>query len=361
MLAYSKSRIISAMLLSGMMLFGAGASDNKDPFAAYRNFEKKPLDLKGEKLEHFDEEALLLREKLTLDLSRKERAILAGLHFVLNFVDADKHFKFLFPDFLLLMHAMSHSHGRVHQKEVAKAIIKKALKRGYAHLKEFFPQDEMAGWRFSGIFPVLAHYPEEEKRYFEFYKQQWPRIKDSKAPDARVLREAMARSEYKELFNFLVFSSFPHWYLHKVKTPPVPMPEDKYPSYLKAFEEFTYKDHAYNSTQFRNLGYLATHIPLILTNYGEYPLKDSLNAKKAEDYINASFEKARLAGDFDLYAEYIQCLKMYGKDARTSELEDFLYDLQRPDGSWGSDRDFKKNAYTAIHPSGAAMMALNQP
>lgn len=361
MLNNTKPRFILAMLLSGIMLLMAASTDKEDPFQSYRDFTRGPLNIEAKKLNHFDEEAALIRQKLKLNLSKKERTILAGLHWALNLADDDKKFKFLFSDFLLLMHAMSHSHGRMHQAEVVDAILKKALARGYSSLSEYYPNDEEGGWRFSGIFPVLADYPAWQKRYFAFYEKQWPRLSESKAPGVNEFSESMTKRNYKEIFNFLVFSSFPHWYLQKVKKPPVVLPEGNFPLYIKAFEQFTYKNHEIADPDFRNLGYLATHIPLVLTNYGEFRLEDSINARKAGAYIKASFEKARELGDFDLYAEYIQCLKMYNKGLANKAYDNFLYGLQRPDGSWGSKRDFTTNAYTAIHPTGAALMALNQP
>src|SRR6185436_2404269 len=111
-------------------------------------------------------------------------------------------------------------------------------------------------------------------------------------------------------------------------------PKDSFPEYLKAFEKFIYQDHQIEDPRFRDLGYLATHIPLVLTNYGEYELNNSMNAKNAKAYIESSFEKTRQLGDFDLFAEYIQSLKMFNpKDRRIKDLERFIYSLQRPDGS----------------------------
>ena len=353
-------RLISAVILLGLLAQNISYADN-DPYFAYREVNKKPLDIKAKELKHFAKEEELIRQKLELKLSQRERAILAGLHWILTLADDDANFKFLFNDFMLLMNALRNSNGREHQKEVVEAISKKALKRGLLHLNELYDTEEMAGWHFIGLFPIIVHYPDLEQGYFAFYKRQWPKFSLKKSPTLAEFNETMKDLDYQGIFEVLVSTSFPHYYIKENQTPKVPMPEDKFPQYMKELEKFNYIDYPIKDTQFRNLGYLATHIPLVLTNYGEFPLKDGINTKKAREYIEKSFEKVWELGEFDLFAEYIQCLKMFQpNDSRIKKLEDFIYSLQRSDGSWGSERDFKTNAYTAIHPSGAALMALNQ-
>lgn len=349
-------------VLAAVSFSVAYAQYKYDPFSAYKDFIKKPLAIKSKKLKHFGEEEQLIREKLKLDISQRERSILAGLHWIIVFADDEKNFKALFPDFMLLMDKMANSGDRIHQKEVAQAIIRKGFSRAYGLLTEWFDNSENAGWSFIGLFPLLINYPDLAKDYFAYYKKQWPDMSSKQSPPVKDFTDAMEDNNYKGLFDILVFTSFPHYYLKKAHNSPVSLPVDKFPQYLKAFEQFTYPEHQKEDPQFRNLGYLATHVPLVLTNYGEYALKQSLNAQKAQAYIESSFEKARQLGDFDLFAEYIQCLKIFNaQDPRIKELEKFIYSFQRPDGSWGSHKDFTTNAYTAIHPSGAALMALNQP
>lgn len=356
-------RAFSALLILGLATFLVGYARYKyDPFSAYRDFVKKPVEIKPKNLKHFAMEEQLIRDKLKLELSKKERSILSGLHWVITLVDDEKNFKPLFADFLLLMDALSNSHGRINQKEVVMAISKRTLTIGQGQLKEIFKSDPDSGWRYIGLFPILTKYPEFESSYFDFYKKQWPNLNTDQAPPVKEFQKAMAKLEYQELFNFLVITSFPHYYRQKAKELPFLLPDDRFPEYLKEFENFSYQEHPINDPQFRSLGYLATHVPLVLTNYGEYELSEGVNMQKVQDYLKASFENARKLGDFDLFAEYIQCQKMYGPDdsPQVKDLEKFIFDLQRPDGSWGSKRDFTTVPYTAIHPSGAALMALNQ-
>lgn len=357
------NNLLRSLVLFSTLVFISGIGVTKsDPFEEYRDFVKGPLVVKYQDLKNFKEEEKLIREKLTLNLSKKERAILSGLHWIVCLIDDEKKFKPLFSDFLLLMESLRNSHGRVHQREAINAIIKKSLALGLKDLDEIFPDMELAGWRFLGLLALLEEYPLLKKEYIKFYDKRYPYLNTASSPPISDFKEAMNNSDYKELFDYLVMTSFAHHSARKVKDQNITMPKNRFKDYLKEFENFDYKDHPISDMQFRGLGYLATHIPLVLTNYGELLLKDGINTNKVKNYIESSFKKAYELGDFDLFAEYILCLKIFDpKDKRILELEGFLYDLQRPDGSWGSEKDFTTNAYTAIHPSGAALMALNMP
>lgn len=358
-----RSRAIAILSILGLITISIGYAQYRyDPFAQYRDFVKKPLLIKPTPLKHFANEERLIREKLKLDLVPKERSILSGLHWVLGLTDDEKKFKELFPDFMLLIDSLSHGHGRVHQEEAARAISKRALSMSLDKLSDLFDDKPESGWRFLGLLPVVSQYPELLKGYLDFYQKQWPKLNEDEPPSAKEFQKAVDEKRYQDLFDALVITSFPHYYRVKIKDSTVPLPPDRFPEYLKAYESIIYKDHPIEDRDFRTLGYLVTHIPMVLTNYGEYKLPKGVNADKAKAYMESSFKKAHKLGDFDMFAEYILCLKMFGPDdsPHIKELEKFIYGLQRPDGSWGSQRDFTTSAYTAIHPTGAALMALNQ-
>lgn len=358
---FNAIRILGAVFAFGLILISISyASYKKDPFMANRDFVKKPLSIGPKKLVHYAKEEQLIREKLAGKLSTKERSILSGLHWVLGLMDEDKNFKNILSDFLLMTNSLTNSRGRLHQQEVAIAIGRTSLLRAKKHLPEIFDKEEDSAWRFLQLLPILSKYPDLQTVYFEFYKKQWPNFSKTEVLEVKEFIKDMHTQSYQNLFDSLVITSFPHYYRMKFQNLPVEVPEDKFPDYIKQFEQFTYQEHPIEDPKFRILGYLATHVPLVLTNYCEYAPKNNVNMRKVKKYVDESFGKAHDLGDFDLYVEYILCKKMFGAHAsEVKTLEKFIYNLQRPDGSWGNKNDFATSSYTAIHPTGAALMSLN--
>lgn len=357
-------RIATALFVVSLTIAAGYAYHKRDPFFAYRALSKKPLQIKAQPLTHYGDEEKLIREKLKLDISHREKVILSGLHWLITYMDKDDHFDFVFCDFVMLMHKLSNSDTRIHQGEIAKSIIKTTLSRGEKNLDSIFAKDERGRFQLIYVFDVLTHYPEFQASYYRFYKENFPSI-DLNKIDGKNFSIDIKTANYQNLFMTLVQYSFLNYFLEKEKTTDLVLPPNNFEKYLKEFEQFEYiKDHPPQSPQFRQLGYLATHVILVLTNYGERPIVlNDVNTKKAQDYIEHSLEMVQNdLSDFDLFAEYVQSLKILnpGRDSRVKDLEQIIFDLQRPDGSWGSARDFKTNPYTAIHPGGAALMALNQ-
>jgi hypothetical protein len=351
------------ILASITLWLGYSEAQKNDPFASYRDFVKKPLNITAPPLvKHYEHEEKLIREKLKLKLSQKERSILAGLHWILGLVDNDEEFAFLFPDFMLFMDKMSDCEDRIHQKEIVNLVIKTSFARAEKQLDKLFKDEDMARWRLIGLLPILLKHPEFISSYTDFYAKKWPNNTQEFKDKNASFSQALKNNNYKALFDYLVWPSFLHYYLAESKNNKILLPNDKFPEYLEEFKKFNYQVHDIRDPGFRDLGYLATHVVLALSNYGLVPLTQSDNSRKVHDYILSSFDKARELGDFDLFAEYIYCLKILEpqKNPGIEKLEQFLYDLQRPDGSWGSEKDFQTNPYTAIHPGGAALMALNQ-
>ena len=151
------------------------------------------------------------------------------------------------------------------------------------------------------------HYPKFEAAYRDFYHPQF-----SFNDEGFNFQKALDSKSYQEMYEHLVYTSFLHYYLAKAKTPISRLPADSFLEDLKKLEQFEYKqDYAVKSDEFVQLGYLATHVLLVLTNYGQMAIKDGVNTRKAADYIIATFGKVRdQLGYLDLFAEYIQGLKI---------------------------------------------------
>lgn len=356
-----KSLLCSLSTTLGILsstLYASSMPDQEDSFAAYRDFSPDAAAPSERTLVHYSEADKLIEASLQKHLSKKEASILRALHWLIGFVDNNENFDSIAPYFFLLLHEMTASKGRVYQKRVAEHILKTSLTRAQKRLHKIYPNNTTGKNNFIGVLQILLEYPEYQAPYFEFYH----RTMNFKS-EPFDFEKAIKSNSYQKICEHLVSASFLHYYLTKTKNPIAGLPQDTFVNDLKKFEQFRYQlNYATESLEFVQLGYLATHVLLVLTNYGQFALPNSLDARRGADYIVATFNKAKSLGYLDLFAEYIQCLKMTHRASRTSisELEDFLYELQRPDGSWGTGQTLSSDPYTAFHPTWAVITALNQ-
>ncbi|TQV88715.1 DUF6895 family protein [Aliikangiella coralliicola] len=346
-----------------------------DPYRNYRSWQFSDLinaqsvSIKPIQLNHNQNIEKRIRDALSHDLPHKEAAILSGLHWLLQFIDQDTNFNDVFSDFIILAHELSRTDIRSHQAEIAGQLLKQSLQRGQEHLDLLFPDDEEGRWDFIGLLPIIANSPEFQEPYFKFYQQQYGELPISPYRSGDMdFQQAVTNSDYEVIGDYLIDTSFLHYYLkqmseHASNTNILRLPEDNFLMYLKSFESFDYNlDHPVESDEFSDLAYLATHVVLVLTNYGEFEISPSLNNSKVNDYIEQTYPLVRhQLSDLDLLAEYLQCLKILNNedDKKIALAEQFLLSLQRKDGSWGTMSDFNGEPYIVFHPTWAVLTALN--
>lgn len=349
--------VIMFVLLVGYLRF------KHDPFFAYRAPLKK---VESESLKHFQAVDEVIKNALSLELSPRERAIILGMRFVIRFADKDVNFKFIFPSYLLLLHEMTSSEDRKYQREIAQMAVRASLLRAQKILPELYLKNESGRWQLIGILHILLKYPEYKTSFFDFFRERFGNYPATYTQNEGIsFSTAIKTRRYKILGDYLINSSFLHYYLAKINEPELVLPQDLFPRYLREFEQFDYDvTHPISDNQFIDSGFLATHVVLILTNYGEFAIKDDSNMRKAQAYLEATLNQVQHdLGYLDLLAEYVQCLKILnpGKDPRILDLEKLLLGLQRPDGSWSSWQDFKSNPYDAFHPTWSVLTAINHP
>lgn len=106
--------------------------------------------------------------------------------------------------------------------------------------------------------------------------------------------------------------------------------------------------------------YLATHVALVLTEYGRCPLRpDALG--RFGVFLREQFDSFLRAGDVELVAETADVLRQLGKtdetDAQLCSATQFLLRSQNADDSWGAWQS-AGNAYDALHKTWAAVTGL---
>ncbi len=356
-------KIALTLLLTLFFLLAMSYARPKDTFISYK---AEPKIKAAQPLKYFQKIDDLIKQALLKDLSPKEKSFLRAMSWLNRFVDEESHFKELFPYYLLLMHEVSFSEEREHQKTIARLSARMSLERAQSQLKEIYSLDEKGRWHLIGALHILPLYPEFRTHFIEYYRENYSGFPETYTHANGIsFEQAVQDRDHQISGDYLIDTSFLHYYLKKTHDQEVWWPKDLFPDYLTAFEKFDY-DLSYNvdSENFLNLGFLATHVILVLTNYGEFAIEESLNQAKAQAYIEATFDKVRFqVGNLDLLAEYGQCLKILtrGDEPRIDELEKLIFGLQHKDGSWGSAEDFSSDAYNAFHPTWAVLTALNYP
>lgn len=335
-----------------------------DALAPYRQNEPQAFVAKPRALDYYSQAEKLIASKLRLELSRKEAAILAGLYWLIGFVDKDSNFNSLASNFLLLLHEMTFSKERKHQREVAQMILKTSLACARSRLQDMYPRSLEGAWEFIALLPIIEQYPEFKPSYHEFYNKQFATLKKGEfEDDNNNYNTAIQNKNYSDIYNYLISTSFLYYYLQVTKAPIKGLPKDYFQEALIKLEPLEYDPNiSLQDPNFIQLGYLATHVLLVLTNYGQHHIKDSVNMRNAARYIRDTLDKVRYElGYLDLLAEYVQCLKIIDpSDTNITSLDNLLFDLQRSDGSWGLKQSFPADPYTVFHPTWAVLTALNQ-
>ena len=360
---YNRPSLIIVLLIAAACLSFL-ANYYQDPFRNYRPWIAQPVSLQSLELQHNQDVEILIRQKMSLDISEKEKVILGGLHWLCGFMDKDANFDDVFTDLIILLKELSRGESRNHQTEVAQLLLDQSLARGAKRLPRLFSDDEESRWDFIGILPIIADSAGHREEYLAFFRRQF-KTQQARAYQSgdTTFSQALQLEDVEAIGDYLIDTSFLHYYLMKSPNNGLNLPPNTFNQHIKAFQTYEYElGLSYDSDAFIDQAYLATHIPLVLTNYGEYDYTASLLGNKVRQFINETFEDVRYkTADLDLLAEYLQCLKILEdpSDERITESENFLIELQRSDGSWGTQSDFKGEPYLIFHPTWAVLTALN--
>ena len=339
-----------------------------DPYRDYRAWSLKSIELQSVQLT-FNQSNLhqVLVELEKLDSRQRSLTqldeILAGLHWLIVFIDDSEHFQDLFSDFIIFSEELSRSSSYPQLAEIGSRLLVDSLQRAQADLGAIFSADEEGLWDFIGILPIVAQVPEVKTAYFQFYEKRFSHLaKQAYQSEEMTFEQAVKQKNFHVIGDYLIDTSFLHYYRLTPDGVTIPLPPDTFLQHMQSFEKFDYPtDLNSQSAAFSDLAYLATHVVLVMTNYGEHPISADINSQKVGEYINITFPIVRFQlSDLDLLAEYLQSLKILQPtdDPRIQMTEVFILSLQRSDGSWGTAQDFAGEPYDAFHPTWAVLTAL---
>lgn len=359
-----KRRFLQAIIVIALFILIAGYKSFVGiPYSHYR--AQISFRINDEPLRYFVDIDNDITAALKQSLSQREKAILKGMQFVIRVADKENNFQNFFSSFLLMLHEMTRSENRIHQRKIAERAIEKSLARAVQMLPETFPDNEINRWQLISTLQIVEKYPQFKSEFHAFYKKRfahYPKI--FTAEKGMSFQDAMKNKQYRIIGDYLIYTSFLYYYLASSPQTYEYLPEDRFKIYLKQFENFAYDLDIKVAVDFIELAFLATHVVLVLTNYGEFALTNNVNVEKAKHFIEATLNKVRDDLQYlDLFAEYVQCLKIFndGDQKRIIAYEKLLFDLQRDDGSWGTERDFRSTPYDVIHPTWAVLTTLNHP
>ena len=336
-----------------------------DSYERYRQVPQQGLQIQAMDLQHNQAIESQIRESLKQTSDPKEAAILGGLHWLLGFIDKQDNFEAVFSDFIILSAELARAEKRPLQRQVATQLLNATLARGAQQLSQLFPADNEGLWDFIGILQVAWASEVHRTAYVDFYQRQFASVDKLEYDSELSFAESITKANYEVIGDYLIDTSFLYYFRQKYPGSDIHLPPEQFETYLQQLTQFDYNlSHQYASNEFSDLAYLATHVVLVLTNYGELAVIEGDNTKKVARYIDASYQDVRFKlGDIDLLAEYLQCLKILfkGNEPRVENTEEFLLSLQRSDGSWGSLKDFTEEPYIQFHPTWAVLTGLNHP
>ncbi len=359
-----KIKIYIVLTAIGITLFTILLITTGDPYHKYRESSDSVLAIKPLTLKYNQSTEELIRDSFGVTKDKKEKSILAGLHWLLGFINKEENFQDVFTDFVILAAELARTDVRPMQKVAAQQLLQDTLTRGAEQLPNLFPADEEGLWDFLGILQIVYASEIHRSIYISFYQKHFSNL-DKKAYTSgeHPFEEAVQVHNYEVIGDYLIDTSFLHYFIQKYPDNKLHLPPDEFESYLHQFNQFEYDiSLEYDSNAFSDIAYLATHVVLVLTNYGENLIYTGVNRQKVERYLNETYTiVSNQLGDIDLFAEYLQCIKILyqSNDFRIAETEQFLLSLQRKKGSWGSKQYFIQDPYTRFHPTWAVLTGLN--
>jgi hypothetical protein len=288
-------------------------------------------------------------------------AALRGALWTVRFVQPDAHFDQIFSDYLLMLHELYVQPADETVRRCLHDLILNALQRAEPRLAAIFPSTPYGAWDFQTILRILWEHEGPVEAYEGFYREVLSGHEELTYDTT--FEEALQARDYDTLCDYLIDAAFLHYLREERPEGSIALPPDRLPHYIRELAHLEYvhtvssKPEAYQAQN-----YFATHVILVLSDYGSKRVLDCKLADHALRYVQEEFEPVwRRVPDMDLLAEFIHCLKIARLDDQTlvDKAARHLLDLQRPDGSWGSDEDLAGSPYQAFHPTWTVATALN--
>ncbi len=290
----------------------------------------------------------------------RERAILAGLHWMVRYLEEEKHFRSVFSDYVLALHELTLFDKQRPWVGVVRDILRRSFVRAWPAREKIFAKSVAGKWDFISVIHLLYQHEIPIDPYLRFYHSYFPKGEKTRG---KTFARAFQDRDYDRLGDFLIDSSFLDLLLRRRPRTPFRLPPNRLAAYVREIERLPLI-HTFSSNPdgYHHQNYFVTHVILSLNHYSESPLPETPLLRRMLGYLKREFATVRhRVDDIDLLAEFVYSFKCYGleQEPRVWEAQQFLLSQQSSWGAWGKAADWRGDAYDAIHPTLAAITALN--
>ena len=305
-----------------------------------------------------DEIRMLRYELKHKSMDMQRAAVIKGLLWLLDFVQDDGNFKFIFTNYIPMLYEVSVINDDQVIRNNARRLIKNEGLRGEAYLESIFDENNIEDIIL--LIGILEQTGAPPHKYIEYYN------KNLKGYDGEQCRadfyRAVKNLDYDKLTDGLCEYSHFRFAYKRGKNSDLRLPKDYMNEFFTACAALLFKYTISDESGYHDQNYYATHVVFVMTGYGEYRIADIDFTRKLKKYLFNNFQIVRTkVHDIDLLGEYVECMKIFGQSQRADVREsiNFIISQQNPDGSWVKKRDKDYDPYDLFHPSWTSITALH--
>lgn len=301
----------------------------------------------------------MIREAMFRTSSVQERAILAGMHWLVGVVEDDDKFDEGFGDYTTIMSEMAMYGQGTTPGHLAQLLLKNAFQRAVHRLPNIFEKTLADKGDFITVLFMLYKFDIPKGPFIRFYQTYFPpgQPKPHKVP----FEEALKKRDYVIMGTHIIDEAFLDIFQKRNPNNPFQLRKSQLPSYIQQMETLPFIYDKSNLEGYSDQNYFITHIVLAINHYGESPYPDTPLTRRIYKYFVDNMATIRFeVKDLDLLGELVYCFKIYGQAQRpdVQEAIQYMLDLQHADGSWGNDDDFAGTLYQVMHPTWAVITGL---
>ncbi len=326
-------------------------------FSCKRPFSENPAGSSDRKFNR--EEIRTLRYELNYkDMTCQRAAVIKGLLWLLDFVQDEKNFRFIFTNYIPMLFEISIINNDPVIQNVTKRLIKNESLRGSVYIDSIYDKNNTEDIIL--MIGILQQLSFPHKKYLDHYNKNLT-VFDGEKSKADFDRAAKSLDYDKMTDGLCEYSHFRFAY-KGTKNDALRLPPDYRGALLEKCASTPFVYTIRNASRYHDQNYFATHVVFFMAGYGASRVPDSPYARKLKKYLADNFNSVRTqTDDLDLLGEYVECMKILGlgEKAEVNEALDYIVSQQNPNGSWVRETEGDPDPYDLFHPSWTSITALH--